>query len=450
MDTLVAQIAEAFKTKYGLKITDGTDLMFVERNLLEFMMLLGRSVMGEVFQGMQNGYEGPVIEVDGRKYRFVDYRSTRLHGLFGTVEYTRAYYHNSHEGGYFPLDKKVSVEKRHTPGCQYFLSSFTGRGAYDKSLQQFHEIFRPDGTQLISERKALDMDAELGKRLEHVRQGEIHQLFDEKRDVTVESPIEDRKAISVDATKVREWGERIVKADGTKSWPTLWRDAKVGAISAIRWDPRRQEAFCSASSYVSGIEHADLFFKRVTVEMNRRAANLKKLQVVFLADGAKWIWERFIDMAPPGSIFILDFYHACEHVSNVCKHLYGEQTPEYWAHFRGWKDALFEGKVASFLEELRHLRDGCEFGELWDFVDGEIKYFTDNENRMRYDLYRAAKLPIGSGAIESACKNVIGGRMKQGGMTWSEAGANGMLQIRSSIASGRYFQDFIETLDLAA
>ena len=106
--------------------------------------------------------------------------------------------------------------------------------------------------------------------------------------------------------------------------------------------------------------------------------------------------------------------------------------------------------MKSFLQELHHIRDGCELGALWDFVDGEINYFTDNQSRMRYDIYRAAKLPIGSGSIESACKNVIGGRMKQGGMTWSEAGANGMLQIRSSIASGRYLQDFIATLDLVA
>ena len=452
MDTLVTQIVEAFKIRYGLKITDGADLMFVERNLLEFMMVLGRGVMVEVFQGMENGYEGAVVEASGRKYRFIDYRKTTLHGLFGMVDYSRAYYYSPEEGGggYFPLDRKLCIDKRHTPGCQYFLSSFTGREAYDSSLRQFHEIFRPDGTQLISERKALDMDAELGKRLEQVRQEEIRQLFDEKRDVAVESSIEDRMAISVDATKVREWGEPVVKADGTKSWPTLWRDARVGAISAIRWDPGRQDAFCSASSYVGGIEHADLFFKRVTVEMNRRAANLKKLQVVFLADGAKWIWERFIEMAPPGSIFILDFYHACEHLSDLCKQLYGEQTPEYWAHFRRWKDDISDGKVASFLKELCHIRDGCELGALWDFVDGEINYFTDNQNRMRYDLYRAAKLPIGSGTIESACKNVIGGRMKQGGMTWSEAGANGMLQIRSSIASGRHLQDFIATLDLAA
>jgi hypothetical protein len=294
------------------------------------------------------------------------------------------------------------------------------------------------------------MDAQLGERLEQVRQEEIRQVFEQRRDVKSDPPIEGRMAISVDATKVREWGEPQLKADGTKSWPTIWRDAKLGAVSAIGWDPGRQEAFCSASSYVSGIEHADLFFKRVTVEMNRRVANGKMLQVVFLADGAKWIWERFAEMAPPGSTFILDFYHACGHLSDLCKQLYGEQTPEYWAHFKRWKATLYDGKVASFLQQLRQIRVGCELGDLWDFVDGEIKYFTDNENRMRYDLYRAAKLPIGSGTIESACKNVIGGRMKQGGMTWSEAGANGMLQIRSSIASGRYLQDFISTLDLVA
>jgi len=57
----------------------------------------------------------------------------------------------------------------------------------------------------------------LGKRLEQVRQEEICQVFDKKCDVTVESPIEDRMAISVDATNVREWGEPQIKADGTKS-----------------------------------------------------------------------------------------------------------------------------------------------------------------------------------------------------------------------------------------
>ena len=69
MDSLVAQIVENFKAAYGLKITDSGDLFLSERNMLEFLMKLGRQAMGEVFQGMGNGYEGAVIHKEGWKYR---------------------------------------------------------------------------------------------------------------------------------------------------------------------------------------------------------------------------------------------------------------------------------------------------------------------------------------------------------------------------------------------
>jgi hypothetical protein len=368
------------------------------------------------------------------------------------IEYRRAYYFSEQEGGggYFPLDEKLGIQKRHTPGCQYFLSSFTGREAYLKSLERFHEIFRPDATQLISMRKSLDMDAELGGRLERLRQEEIAQVFQRKQPIAKEGVIKELMAVSVDATKLRQRGEEVRSVDGKTSYPTVWRDAKLGAVSSIGWDEKRQEAFCSASSYVSGIEHADEFFKRVTVEVQRRSEDLRRMQVVFLADGANWIWDRFAEMAPPNSIFILDFYHACEHVSDLCKQLYGEQTGEYWKHFKGWKATLWAGKVQDFLQELHEIRDRAEHRAYRDFIQGQIDYFSENKERMKYDTYRASRLPIGSGTIESACKNVIGGRMKQGGMTWSEMGADGMLQIRSSIASGRHLQDFLATLDRAA
>jgi hypothetical protein len=452
MDSLVAQIMENFKAAYGLKITDSDDLFLTERNLLEFLMKLGRQAMGEVFRGIGNGYEGSVMRKEGRKYRFVGYRTTSLHGLFGMIEYKRAYYFNAEKGGggCFPLDAKLGIQKRHTPGCQYFLTSFTGREAYEKSLARFHEIFRPDGTELISLRKSLDMDAQLGKRLRGLRQEEIIQVFDNRQVVHKENPIAGVMAVSVDATKLRERGEEERTVDGKRSYPSIWRDVKIGAVSSIGWDEKRQEAFCEASSYVSGIEHADEFFKRLTVEVQRRAEDLKNLRVAFLADGANWIWDRFVQMAPANSTFILDFYHACEHVSEVCKQLYGELTPEYWKHFRRWKTMLFEGKVEKFLQELRSRRDAPDYRAHRDFLQGEINYFAQNKERMKYDTYRALHLPIGSGTIESACKNVIGGRMKQGGMSWSEAGANGMLQIRCSIASGRLLPDFLATLDRAA
>jgi hypothetical protein len=148
MDSLILQAVENFKAIYGLKITDSSDMLLTERNLLEFLMKLGCGVMGKVFEGMEKGYQGAVLRKERRKYKFVGYRTTSLHGLFGMIEYNRAYYFSEQEGGggYFPLDEKLGIEKRHTPGCQYYLSSFTGREAYQKSLERFHEIFRPDAT----------------------------------------------------------------------------------------------------------------------------------------------------------------------------------------------------------------------------------------------------------------------------------------------------------------
>ena len=61
---------------------------------------------------------------------------------------------------------------------------------------------------------------------------------------------------------------------------------------------------------------------------------------------------------------------------------------------------------------------------------------------MDYPLYRSLGLPIGSGAVESACKNVVAKRMKQSGMTWSLDGAKNMLQIRASVMSRRFSDDF--------
>ncbi len=209
------------------------------------------------------------------------------------------------------------------------------------------------------------------------------------------------------------------------------------------------EAYCTASSCVGGIEHADEFFPRVWVEMNRRAQNPEKIRIVFLGDGAPWIWDRVPDLANHQSVFILDFYHATEHLSMICKESYGEQTEQYWQQFTRWRESFLEGKVENVITELKQMRGTCK-GKKRHFLQGHISYFEENKEKMHYDQYMAMKLPIGSGTIESACKNVIGARMKQGGMTWSESGAEGMLQIQASLGSERFLQDFRSALRLAA
>ena len=68
---------------------------------------------------------------------------------------------------------------------------------------------------------------------------------------------------------------------------------------------------------------------------------------------------------------------------------------------------------------------------------------------MDYQRYRELRLPIGSGTLETACKNVVAARLKQSGMMWSVDGAKGMLQLRASLKSRRLMSDFDSLLPLS-
>jgi hypothetical protein len=66
--------------------------------------------------------------------------------------------------------------------------------------------------------------------------------------------------------------------------------------------------------------------------------------------------------------------------------------------------------------------------EQWQKVEG---YFQNNLHRMEYPEYQAEGWQIGSGVVESACKTVVGQRLKGAGMRWSEVGAHALCHVRA-------------------
>jgi hypothetical protein len=100
-----------------------------QRNLLEYLMGIGREFGNRLFEELGRGHEGATIERDGKTYKLVSYRPNTLHGLFGEIHHQRVYYsaEDKEAGSTIPLDDGLGITKRHTPGFNYFLSSFTGR-----------------------------------------------------------------------------------------------------------------------------------------------------------------------------------------------------------------------------------------------------------------------------------------------------------------------------------
>ena len=140
----------------------------------------------------------------------------------------------------------------------------------------------------------------------------------------------------------------------------------------------------------------------------------------------------------------MDLCHAVEHLAKVAKLLYGEGSDQFAARLQQWRRKLRAGGAAGVIDELRQLRDANR--DHGDAIQRQINYLTANLPRMKYQQYRQAHLPIGSGTVESACKHVVAARMKGSGMTWTLDGARHMLQLRASIMSSRYAPDHERSL----
>ena len=463
---LVAELLRHCKSTFGIDLSPSSgprELRAAGLAMLKSLVQLGRAAMHVWYQQLGDGDLGSQVTRNGVRYRRVGKRAKTIHGLFGWVTYVRFCYARLDGGGagWAPLDEQLGVQRGYAPDCQYFMACFCGRQPYQESLDHFHEVFRADGIERISMRKAYEMTCEVNRGLEQQRQQEITEYLEEDKRVAVQEEITETMVVCIDAGKVPTRANENVDDAGNKSYECQYRDSKIATVSAVQEqkdadepaptdEPAAEdehdtddEVRLTNTSCVTGIEHADAFFPRIEVEMQRRSAQLAALTLVIIADGASWIWDRVSDLAERGQQVwhILDFWHACDHLAKIARLLHGDGTTAFKECFMRWRGMLRESRGAAVIEELTKLRDSGEHPALRDDLQGEIDYFTANRQRMDYRRYRELGLPIGSGTVESACKNVVAARMKQSGMMWGMPGATGMLQLRASLKSRRFSSD---------
>ena len=177
---------------------------------------------------------------------------------------------------------------------------------------------------------------------------------------------------------------------------------------------------------VTCLGDADTVFARLYAQLRELGWVGAHTVVVIVGDGAEWIWNRaamFVKRCE-----ILDFWHAVEHAWGFAQLRYGEGSAQAdrWVH--ALAEDLRAGKVNQVLKRLKRLRPKTP--ELRESLQTLIRYYADNAGRMRYDEYLRLGYGIGSGAVESAHKQVVHARFRQAGMRWSEAGARRLLALR--------------------
>jgi len=153
-----------------------------------------------------------------------------------------------------------------------------------------------------------------------------------------------------------------------------------------------------------------------------------------LTDGGNGLEEFIRRNFSRDPVLILDFWHAADHLLDLAKLLHPDEEEQRQALLTSWCHIMKREGGQRIVEVLRDYALPRKRAVQAKHAE-VVNYLTNNLHRMDYPRYLANGWMIGSGAVESACKTVVGQRLKQAGMRWRPYGADSMCQVRALFKS---------------
>jgi hypothetical protein len=428
----------------GWRKTGEVDLEAVEMAVRGAMHRAGAAALGSLLS-LGKGHPPRVPCGCGAQARWHSLRSRQLLTALGAVKIQRAYYVcPACHRGQSPHDRELDMEaSEYSPAVRRMLALVGSESSFEQGREQLVLLA---GLEVTA--KAVERQAEaIGSAVEAHQQEQIH------RAQQLELPAVGASIVPILYIEMDGTGVPVVKAEAegrtgkVEGQPARTREVKLGCVfTQTRTDkegrPMRDQ---DSTTYVAAIEGAQEFGLRLYTEAWQRGWSGAGKKVV-LGDGAVWIWNLSAQHFP-GAIQIVDLYHARQHLWELSAKLFPQDQKARMRWMGRGLQQLDQGKVESLVKTLQDLQPGDQ--ELARLVRNAADYFGRNAPRMRYPLFRAQGLFVGSGVVEAGCKTVIGTRLKRSGMFWTVRGANAIIALRCSRLSRR-FEDYWESRSRAA
>jgi hypothetical protein len=224
--------------------------------------------------------------------------------------------------------------------------------------------------------------------------------------------------LMLDGWQVRQrgpgWGKKQTKKNRVE-----WHEWKTGV-----YYPQEKSARTAggrgviADKLVIGWQGDPVEFgRRLHWEAVRAGLGRARARLI-VADGAAWIWNLAQDRWK-GSTELLDFYHASQHLWGLGRALHNndEAAATRWAE--PLRHQLRHGGERKVLARIAALK--APKGEAGKVVVREQHYFASHAGRMNYQTLHRRGWPIGSGPVESACRQRQC-RFKRPGQFWTPKG----------------------------
>jgi hypothetical protein len=305
----------------------------------------------------------------------------------------------------------LSAHQQLSPGLQERLAfTATHTGTYEQAAAVAAKWGSP-----VSDATVHALVQRLGSRAEAQTQQRLKAVPVEP---TPSRPPSALTVLLLDGWQVRErgpgWGRKR-----TQQPRVAWHELKTGVAY------RHEQAGTTASGRGLLLDKRVVSWQGEPLELGRRlhAEAMRhglgrSRDVLVVADGAPWIWNVAADRWP-GATELLDFYHASQHLWELGRALHpGDETrAAAWVEPR--RHRLRHGKPSVLLRELAALRPPR--GERGAVVRREQQYFAGHAARLNYAALARRGWPIGSGAVESECRQQQC-RFKRPGQFWTPMG----------------------------
>jgi hypothetical protein len=349
----------------------------------------------------------------------------------GPVVCQRAYYYCGRCGqGVLPWDDQVGLTARSfTPAAERLVSL---GGALSASFAEAAQKVLPEMAGLdVAETTVQRTTEAVGARIaDHRRQGRTFGFarpWDWYRDAHGRTCA----YISLDLTGVRQQAEDGKAAEGRMPYVALVYNPVPELPADCPYRPPAKAAM--QARYLSGLYDLD----ELGLQLRKQAGQVGMDQAevwIGLSDGGNGLEEFIRRNFSRDPVLILDFWHAADHLTELAKVLHPDDEEKRKELMSTWCHTMKHEGGRRIVEVLR-AQPLPRKKAVQEKHAEVVNYLENNVHRMDYPHYLANGWMIGSGAVESACKTVVGQRLKQAGMRWREYGTDSMCHIRALFKS---------------
>ena len=410
---------------------ESVDIGEIEQGMRQILQEVGQQAMGQVLE-KHDPIEPSIRCQCQHKANYRCRREGMVITVFGRVRYKRRYYICEQCGsGEKALDTLLNIQPGEvSQGLKPLLALLGIQTSFDEAAELAKALLLVEISD-NSIRKSVQWVGQKQETLEEKwkRLSDWHHYMNDPARQASRAPR--RLYGSIDGVMVptqAEWRELKtvcwyqVSPTSARQWPTRYKE-RIGELEALKATDIR---------YHCDIQEAETFSTLLWATGCHYLAD-RAPELIFVCDGAKWIW-RLVEENFPEAVQILDWYHAVEYLTPVAQALSPEKEKQT-AWIATMKEHLWFSRTQTVIDCCLALADHTTASEP---AIKAATYFQNNLARMDYADFRAQGYFIGSGIVESGCKQIGTMRLKRSGAQWLEDGARLVAKARAVWLSGQW------------